>query len=377
MPELIGIAVVVLVIVLGIVLSILYAIGKWLVNSLIHLCRLVTGKERREAAERDRQYEQFCEANDQFIEAVLSGSFPSEKALCFLVSHHSLDEIPENLWGRLGYRAEYGKAIKHIRKVSAERRSNVAEFKELRHSFLEILTTGKTPYSEGIRAAQALHGEFNFEPFVVVLRNDILQILRSLTVANGSTPESLGRIYQAVRAVIEPDVYLTVDQAVEEIVGWEHKQVTLPLAIERLRVYDNVAQLVASGYSVLIEAASARLPHAMPVTMVRYKYFELLKPFISRPHGSESSSGSRNDGERTPGSNWHCIQCSEYYSILRLQADAKEEEVKTAYRDLAQIYHPDRFASSHDRLRQKAEGEMKRLNMAYSHIMEHFQCAKV
>lgn len=40
------------------------------------------------------------------------------------------------------------------------------------------------------------------------------------------------------------------------------------------------------------------------------------------------------------------------------------DEIKTAYRDLAQVWHPDRFAHD-ERLRRKAEQNLQRINQAY------------
>jgi hypothetical protein len=51
------------------------------------------------------------------------------------------------------------------------------------------------------------------------------------------------------------------------------------------------------------------------------------------------------------------------YQILELDPDATVEEVKQAYRDLVNIWHPDRFSTS-PRLRDKAEAKLKELNEA-------------
>jgi transposase-like protein len=52
------------------------------------------------------------------------------------------------------------------------------------------------------------------------------------------------------------------------------------------------------------------------------------------------------------------------YRTLGVQRSANESEVKQAYRDLAQVWHPDRFG--HDaRLRAKAEDQLKNINAAF------------
>jgi len=55
-------------------------------------------------------------------------------------------------------------------------------------------------------------------------------------------------------------------------------------------------------------------------------------------------------------------------AVLGLSAGATVDEIKQAFRDLAQVWHPDRFA--HDaRLRAKAEDKFKQINAAYQTLM--------
>jgi len=56
-----------------------------------------------------------------------------------------------------------------------------------------------------------------------------------------------------------------------------------------------------------------------------------------------------------------------YYETLGLGPGASPDEVKQAYRDLVQVWHPDRFA--HDpRLQQKAQAKVKEINEAYARL---------
>ena len=52
------------------------------------------------------------------------------------------------------------------------------------------------------------------------------------------------------------------------------------------------------------------------------------------------------------------------YSVLGVKPGATEEEIKSAYRDLARRYHPDRFAGNADAAHM-AEEKMKEINEAY------------
>jgi len=55
---------------------------------------------------------------------------------------------------------------------------------------------------------------------------------------------------------------------------------------------------------------------------------------------------------------------SECYRVLEVAPGASLEEVREAWRDLVQVWHPDRFRAN-SRLHQKAEERLKRINLAY------------
>ncbi len=50
--------------------------------------------------------------------------------------------------------------------------------------------------------------------------------------------------------------------------------------------------------------------------------------------------------------------------VLGVAPGSTPEEVRRAWRDLAQVWHPDRFADN-ARLREKAQGNLQRINEAY------------
>ncbi|HUT69289.1 MAG TPA: J domain-containing protein [Desulfatiglandales bacterium] len=60
----------------------------------------------------------------------------------------------------------------------------------------------------------------------------------------------------------------------------------------------------------------------------------------------------------------HCFE------ILDLNPDASMDEVKQAYKDLINIWHPDRFTTN-PRLRQKAETKLKEINQAYAMVKSY------
>ncbi len=72
--------------------------------------------------------------------------------------------------------------------------------------------------------------------------------------------------------------------------------------------------------------------------------------------------------ERTPEKIDRCTE------MLGLKPGATKEEVNEAYRDLASVWHPDRFANNL-RLQKKAEERLKEINAAYEYIRS-FYCWK-
>ncbi|MEA3280442.1 MAG: J domain-containing protein [Thermodesulfobacteriota bacterium] len=55
------------------------------------------------------------------------------------------------------------------------------------------------------------------------------------------------------------------------------------------------------------------------------------------------------------------------FEILELDPDAGADEAKQAYKDLVNVWHPDRFAGN-PRLRKKSEDRLKDINIAYETI---------
>jgi hypothetical protein len=57
--------------------------------------------------------------------------------------------------------------------------------------------------------------------------------------------------------------------------------------------------------------------------------------------------------------------------VLGLPPGSPKEEVRQAYRDLAQVWHPDRFSHS-DRLEAKAQKNLKRINEAFE-VLKNYE----
>jgi hypothetical protein len=64
---------------------------------------------------------------------------------------------------------------------------------------------------------------------------------------------------------------------------------------------------------------------------------------------------------------------TECYQILGVKPGASNAEIKTAYRDLVKVWHPDRFTSN-PRLQEKASETMKQVNVAYDTLESAGPC---
>ncbi len=55
-----------------------------------------------------------------------------------------------------------------------------------------------------------------------------------------------------------------------------------------------------------------------------------------------------------------------YYDVLGVKKDASDADIKTAYRNLAKQYHPDKFSTASESEKKAAEAKFKDINQAYS-----------
>lgn len=55
----------------------------------------------------------------------------------------------------------------------------------------------------------------------------------------------------------------------------------------------------------------------------------------------------------------------DYYKILEVSKDATQEEIKSAYRKLAKLHHPDAIGAASEEEKRKAEARFKKINEAY------------
>ena len=93
----------------------------------------------------------------------------------------------------------------------------------------------------------------------------------------------------------------------------------------------------------------------------------LFKGFIAEM--KRAGVGGR-EREKGPGRGPEGLERS--IEVLGLRPGASKKEVNEAYRDLVNVWHPDRFANNL-RLQKKAEERLKAINAAYEHIRSFYR----
>ena len=105
-----------------------------------------------------------------------------------------------------------------------------------------------------------------------------------------------------------------------------------------------------------------------------YKYNEDKGGNYNDSHKNwENENKNKNSGNSKSNSNRSksgSISVSEAYDILGVEGNASDAEIKKAYRVLAMMYHPDKFASLDDEAIRQATESMKQINAAWDVVKE-------
>ncbi len=83
---------------------------------------------------------------------------------------------------------------------------------------------------------------------------------------------------------------------------------------------------------------------------------------------TNSSAGSSQASGRPPSENQKAVSA---YATLRLEFGASQEEIKSAYRRLARIHHPDKFASLGNEAVSAATRTFQRIKDAYEYLLKY------
>ena len=108
--------------------------------------------------------------------------------------------------------------------------------------------------------------------------------------------------------------------------------------------------------------------------LFRYLYFNKRKQaynkqgFEQTSQSFENNQGQRFSNRRSSGSNTQFEKNP--FDVLGIERDASEEEIKKAYRKMANKYHPDKVAHLGKEFQEIAEKRFKEVQKAYEMLKE-------
>jgi DnaJ like chaperone protein len=107
------------------------------------------------------------------------------------------------------------------------------------------------------------------------------------------------------------------------------------------------------------------------VVAAAYLFFRGVKARHTNRRGPESTGAGKTDGERTQSFQDRRPpdeSSTDPYIILDVSRDATQEEIRRAYRQLAQQYHPDKVAHLGQEFRELADAKFKSIQQAYRQL---------
>ena len=113
--------------------------------------------------------------------------------------------------------------------------------------------------------------------------------------------------------------------------------------------------------------------------LIRYLYINKRKQeynqesFEQAGNSFEQNQGQRFSNEKASGSNYQFEKkdsVTDPFEVLGIEKDASNEEIKEAYRKMANKYHPDRVVHLGEEFQEIAEKRFKEIQKAYEMLKE-------
>jgi hypothetical protein len=269
------------------------------------------------------------------------------------------------------------------RKASASARRS---YGHIAARFADLARTCGPQIAEMARATMAVgRVDFSGKGPADFLFFDAVRILSTVSKTKEKVPARLSGLYRAIHRKLKPRSFpeWEIDTILDNA-RRESFEVDLPFTVTLLTGYDQVqgtrlAEKAAEAYWALVCAACEIMDSKSGVAtkIVHDRYLEFFRPYL--PAGGDGRASSEGQNHQTAGPDngtsgfGECLQCTKSYEALDVEPSASREEIKTAYRDLAKIFHSDRLQGSEERVRQKAEEKLKEINLAYEHISSHWK----
>ena len=87
----------------------------------------------------------------------------------------------------------------------------------------------------------------------------------------------------------------------------------------------------------------------------------------------EDAEAERSESTRTKTAQPKASSTKDPYAVLNIPRNATQDEATSAYRKMAQMYHPDKVAGLAPEYREIADERMKDINAAYERIQRKFE----
>lgn len=126
-----------------------------------------------------------------------------------------------------------------------------------------------------------------------------------------------------------------------------------------------------------MQIGSTELLVILIVLIIAYGFYRarLISPTHAAPrrsqHGANDPAGAGNpDHAGTESTGSQAARAKDPYVVLNIPRNATQDEISTAYRKLAQMYHPDKVAGLAPEYYEIAETKMKDINAAYEQLRQ-------
>jgi hypothetical protein len=254
-------------------------------------------------------------------------------------------------------------------RFARELKEDESEFGTLADRFAGLLISAGEMAEEVGKASYIINGEEvqeNSSRDAVFV--DVSQILAAIAEANGHVSNRVVKLGHAIfhKVAQERCADRQETNAAIEHFRTQHDAVSLPYFVSILASCDrsqgtNWAPVAATLYRDLVLTACENFRSSIALRTVADQYVRLLSPYL---HQEETASKAASSGIG-------CEECRKYYARLGIPPEASRDAVKQRYRDLCNVWHPDRFEHN-ERLRAKATKEFQEMQLAFQHIDSHF-----
>jgi hypothetical protein len=255
------------------------------------------------------------------------------------------------------------------REFEQERAATQHEHRDLIDRVADLISGCGAHAVEMMRAAKAVRGGIEVMTPTELVLIDVSGLLGSVSEAHGEVAIGVARLYHGIQARIDPKSHLRVEDCIGVLQRrGKSSRASVPSVVLLLAMYDDIqkttlAANAACVYVALVQAASAFCGDPAATKVMVTTYVQLLRPYINGSGTANSQSSSPRNGTQC------CRDCTESYRVLDLSVDADVAQVKAQRRAMAELLHPDHLSGRSDNARRIAEEQMKKVNLAYDHIL--------